>query len=185
MTTVTNAIDKFQEKHPKNDVVSIVEKSTSNETASTWLANLNKDTIPPHLPAIKSIEDRPTSRVSHPIQLHTDETIHLGWTLFKSIDRPDLGLKEEKPRMINVKHIAQTYVVGIPEEYADAKSKSKKNTKFKSCSIHMIFSKAIANKIYQGGSILYRLSKSRIMKEMGEFVSQVFHIPLINDATVN
>jgi hypothetical protein len=28
--------------------------------------------------------------------------------------------------MINVKHTAQTYVVGIPEEYADAKSKSKK-----------------------------------------------------------
>ncbi len=50
----------------------------------------------------------------------------MGWTLFKSADRPDLGLKEEKPLMINVKHIAQTYVVGIPEEYADAKSKSKK-----------------------------------------------------------
>jgi len=49
----------------------------------------------------------------------------------------------------------------------------------------MIFSKAIANKIYQGRSILYRSSKSRIMKEMGEFVSQVFHIPLINDTTVN
>jgi len=49
----------------------------------------------------------------------------LGWTLFKDANRPDLGLKEEKPLMINVKHTAHTYVVGIPEEYADAKSKSK------------------------------------------------------------
>jgi hypothetical protein len=49
----------------------------------------------------------------------------LGWTLFKDANRPDLGLNESKPLMINVKHTAHTYVVGIPEEYADAKSKSK------------------------------------------------------------
>jgi hypothetical protein len=33
--------------------------------------------------------------------------------------------------MINVKHIAQTDVIGIPEEYADAKSKSKKKMNLK------------------------------------------------------
>jgi hypothetical protein len=57
--------------------------------------------------------------------VHPEEDIYLGWTIFKGADRPDLGLKEEKPLMINVKHLAQTYVVGIPEDYADAKSKSK------------------------------------------------------------
>lgn len=43
----------------------------------------------------------------------------------------------------------------------------------------------IAKKIYQGESIVYRSSKSRIMKEMGEFVSQLFRLPIIDDATVN
>jgi hypothetical protein len=117
--------------------------------------------------------------------IRPEEDIYLGWTLFKGADRPDLGLKEEKPLMINVKHLAQTYVVGIPEEYADTKSKSKSIINLKMIKIHSIFFQVIANKIYQGGSILYRSSKSRIIKEMGEFVSQLFHIPIINDATVN
>jgi hypothetical protein len=78
------------------------------------------------LPAIKSIDKKPTTREPSSTLPQADEDVYLGWTLFKAADRPDLGLKEEKPLMINVKHTAQTYVVGIPEEYADAKSKSKK-----------------------------------------------------------
>lgn len=45
--------------------------------------------------------------------------------------------------------------------------------------------KVIAQKIYQGEPVVYRSSKSRIIKEMGEFVSQVFRLPIIDDATVN
>jgi hypothetical protein len=129
MTTVTHAIDQFQEKLPKNDttfIPSVVEKPLRHETTAAWLSNLNKETTSFRLPAIKSIEDRFTLHQSTPIQNHPDEDIYLGWTLFKSADRPELGLKEEKPQVINVKHIAQTYVVGIPEEYADEKSRSKK-----------------------------------------------------------
>jgi hypothetical protein len=51
--------------------------------------------------------------------------------------------------------------------------------------IHFILFKAIANRIYQGGSVVHRSPKSQIIKEIGEFVSQLFHIPMINDATVN
>jgi hypothetical protein len=98
------------------------ELSPNDQKASTWLSNLDKDTksrptISPHLPALKPADDK--------VVIHADEDLYLGWTLFKSADRQELGLKEENPRMINVKHIAQTYVVGIPEEYADAKSKGK------------------------------------------------------------
>jgi hypothetical protein len=45
--------------------------------------------------------------------------------------------------------------------------------------------KAIANKMYRGEPIAQRSPKSRLLKEMGEFVSQLFRIPIINDATVN
>lgn len=121
MTTVINAIDKFQEKLPKTSISSIIDKPTSNETIATWLTQFDKQITPPVLPAIKSINDQPIKRESY-----INEDRHLGWTLFKGADRPDLGLKDEKPRMINVKHQAQTYVVGIPEEYADERSKSKK-----------------------------------------------------------
>ena len=47
-----------------------------------------------------------------------------------------------------------------------------------------ILLKAIANKIYRGENIHYRLPKSRIIKQMTEVVSQLFHLPTINDATV-
>ncbi|CAF3800448.1 unnamed protein product, partial [Adineta steineri] len=152
LTTVTNAIDKFQEKAFKNN-----EKSPNNHTTLTWLSNLNKDTTTPYLPSIKS---QPNA-----IHNQTREDVYLGWTLFKDAIHSDVGLTEEKPVMINVKHIAQTYVVGIPEEYADTKSK------------------IIANKIYQGESIIPQLPKSRILKQMSEFISQIFHMPIINDAT--
>ncbi|CAF3690242.1 unnamed protein product [Rotaria sordida] len=160
MTTVTNAIDKFQMKFSRN-----VDKPSYHQTTATWLSNLYKDTTFSYPPTIEPIDNKLINRELSSPQIHTDDDLYLGWTLFKSIDRPDLGLKEEKPRMINVKHIAQTYVVGIPEEYADTKTK------------------AIANKIYQEKSILPRSPKSRIIKEMTEFVSQLFHMPIINDAT--
>lgn len=95
------------------------------ETAATWLSNLNKDTV------LSIIDKQPTTHESYPTQSHPDENIYLGWKLFKGADRPDLGLKDEKPRLINVKHIAQTYVVGIPEEYADDRSKSKRIIKIR------------------------------------------------------
>ncbi|CAF0769866.1 unnamed protein product [Adineta steineri] len=152
LTTVTNAIDKFQEKTVKNN-----EKSPDVHTTLTWLSNLNKDTTTPYLPSIKS---QPNA-----IHNQTKEDVYLGWTLFKDAIHSDVGLTEEKPAMINVKHIAQTYVVGIPEEYADTKSK------------------IIANKIYRGESIIPQLPKSRILKQISEFISQIFHMPIINDAT--
>ncbi|CAF4805570.1 unnamed protein product [Rotaria sp. Silwood1] len=161
MTTVTNAIDKFQVKILPN----VVDKPSDRQTVSTWLSSLNQDTTFSYLPTIKPIDNKLINREISSPQIHIDDDLYLGWTLFKSIDRPDLGLKEEKPRIINVKHLAQTFVVGIPEEYTDNKTK------------------AIANKIYQGKSILPRLPKSRIIKEMTEFVSQLFHMPIINDAT--
>jgi hypothetical protein len=39
--------------------------------------------------------------------------------------------------------------------------------------------------MYRGEPIAQRSPKSRLLKEMGEFVSQLFRIPIINDATVN
>ncbi len=51
--------------------------------------------------------------------------------------------------------------------------------------IHFILFTAIANQIYQGGSVVHRSPKSQIIQEMSEFVSQLFHVPMINDATVN
>ena len=104
----------------------IVEKPISNQTNTGWFSNLNKDITTTHLPAIKSMDDKLSNKKSHRTPSPTDEELYLGWTLFKGAERSDLGLKVEKPVMINVKHIAQTYVVGIPEEYADKKSKSKK-----------------------------------------------------------
>lgn len=97
----------------------------SNASTLSWLSNL--DRYPPslHLPAIKSIEDRIPLREVSTMETHPEEDTYLGWMLFKSADRPDLGLKEERPRTVNVKHRARTYVVGIPEEYADEKSRSK------------------------------------------------------------
>ncbi|CAF4291265.1 unnamed protein product, partial [Rotaria sp. Silwood2] len=176
MTTVTNAIDKFQMKISRNDAPAVstiflndfsskVDKPSSRQTTSTWLSNLKKDTTLSYLPTIKPIDNKSINRELSSPEIRTADDLYLGWTLFKSIDRPDVGLKEEKPRMINVKHIAQTFVVGIPEEYADTKTK------------------VIANKIYQGKPILPRLPKSRIIKEMTEFVSQLFHMPIISDAT--
>ena len=43
----------------------------------------------------------------------------------------------------------------------------------------------MANKIYRGESIFDQLSTSQLVKRMREFVSQLFHIPIINDATVD
>ncbi|CAF4227340.1 unnamed protein product, partial [Rotaria magnacalcarata] len=40
-----------------------------------------------------------------------------------------------------------------------------------------------ANKIYQGKSIRPRLPKTRIIQETTDFVSQLFHLPIISDAT--
>ncbi|CAF4678565.1 unnamed protein product [Rotaria sp. Silwood2] len=135
-----------------NDFSSKVDKPSSRQTTSTWLSNLKKDTTLSYLPTIKPIDNKSINRELSSPEIRTADDLYLGWTLFKSIDRPDVGLKEEKPRMINVKHIAQTFVVGIPEEYADTKTK------------------VIANKIYQGKPILPRLPKSRILKEMTECV---------------
>lgn len=92
---------------------------------STWFSDLNKDTTVSYLPSTSFLNE-PIKRESNATTMSTDDDdLYLGWTLFKSIDRPELGLKEEKPRIIHVKHLAQTYVVGIPEEYADEKTKSK------------------------------------------------------------
>ncbi|CAF2090381.1 unnamed protein product [Rotaria magnacalcarata] len=152
MATVTNAITKFQDRLHKH-----VDQPSSRQTATTWLSNLNKETTVSYSPTIESIEKKPTNQKSQSIIISNDDDLYLGWKLFKSIDRPELGLKDEKPRMINVKHIAQTYVVGIPEEYADTKTKSK--------------------------SIRPRLPKTRIIQETTDFVSQLFHLPIISDAT--
>ncbi|CAF4245895.1 unnamed protein product [Rotaria sordida] len=118
-----------------------------------WLSNLYKNTTFSYLPTIKSIDNKSINRELSSSKIHTDDDLCLGWILFKSIDRPDLDLKEEKPRMINVKHIAETYVVGI------------------------------ADKIYQGKPILPHSPKSQIIKEMTEFDSQLFHMPIISNAT--
>ncbi|CAM4915049.1 unnamed protein product [Rotaria socialis] len=152
MATVTDAITAFQDKLHKH-----VDRPSSRQTATAWLSNLNKETKVSYLPAIESIEKKTTNQKPQSSTISNDDDLYLGWKLFKSIDRPELGLKEEKPRMINVKHIAQTYVVGIPEEYADTKTKSK--------------------------SIRPRLPKTRIIQETTEFVSQLFHLPIISDAT--
>ena len=102
-----------------------MKRTVSNETTLSWLSNL--DRYPPslHLPAIKSIEGRMPIRQVPSMETHPEEDTYLGWMLFKGADRADLGLKEERPRTVNVKHLARTYVVGIPEEYADEKSRSK------------------------------------------------------------
>jgi hypothetical protein len=78
---------------------------------------------------MKPKDVRPISVQLHSLAAHTEEDRYLGWTLFKDATHPELGLHEERPLMINVKHRAQTYVVGIPEEYVDAKSKSKMGLK--------------------------------------------------------
>ena len=133
--TMINTILEFQEKLPKRSVVlsiilnfcfsSIVEKSFSQRMTPMWLSNLDNDTTISYLPIIKSAENETFSRVLNRTQIRPNEDIYLGWSLFKSIDHPDLGLREERPIIINVKHIAQTYVIGIPEEYTDLKSKGR------------------------------------------------------------
>ncbi|UJR22823.1 hypothetical protein I4U23_025853 [Adineta vaga] len=161
-STIVNTIDNFQKKSPGKN---IAERSSSNQTTLAWLSNLTNDLASQQLPAIKSNDNKSKISQQHSLLPRTDDDLYLGWTLFKSASYPDLGLREEKPLMINVKHRAQTYVVGIPEEYADEKSKT------------------MANKIYRGESIFDQLSTSQLVKRMREFVSQLFHIPIINDAT--
>ena len=105
--------------------IDIAERSSSNQTTLAWLSNLTNDLASQQLPAIKSNDNKSKISQQHSLLPRTDDDLYLGWTLFKSASYPDLGLREEKPLMINVKHRARTYVVGIPEEYADEKSKSK------------------------------------------------------------
>lgn len=82
---------------------------------SNWVSDLRRTSLP-RLPPIQE------SAVMHP-----REDLYLGWTLFKGAERQELGLREVKPRMVQVKHRAKTFVVGIPEEYADARSRSKES----------------------------------------------------------
>ena len=108
ITSVNNLIEQFLAEVDKP----FVKKPSSSSLP--WLFKRNEP-----------IDDRPSiPNVRRSIETHSKEDIFLGWSLFKSIDRPELGFKQEKPRMVKVKHIAQTYVVGIPVEYADSRSKS-------------------------------------------------------------
>ncbi|CAF0888177.1 unnamed protein product [Adineta ricciae] len=160
ISTITDAINKFRERSAKKD-----EKFINNQTTLAWLSDLTNELASLQQPVMKSNDNKLSIAQQRTVHSHTDEDLYLGWTLFKSASYPELGLREERPLMINVKHKAQTYVVGIPEQYADDQSQ------------------IIANRIYRGESIFDRLPTPRIIKTMGEFVSQLFHIPIINDAT--
>ncbi|CAF1222036.1 unnamed protein product [Adineta ricciae] len=160
LLTITDAINKFRERSPKKD-----EKFINNQTTLAWLSDLTNELASLQQPLMKSNDSKLNIVQQRTVHSHTDEDLYLGWTLFKSASYPELGLREERPLMINVKHKAQTYVVGIPEEYADEQAQ------------------IIANRIYRGESIFDRLPTPRIIKTMGEFVTQLFHIPIINDAT--
>ena len=107
---LTEAIEQFREKSTTREIV------TDDGKTSRWFSELRKT-----LPDERPLRTRETPAI--PLQ----EDLYLGWTLFKGADRAELGLREEAPRMIQVKHRAQTFVVGIPEEYADARSRSKEN----------------------------------------------------------
>lgn len=70
------------------------------------------------------VQEKDVLRVPESPVLRSKPDVYLGWTLFKGADDQQTGLRTEKGRLVRVKHQAETYVIGIPEDYADAKSKS-------------------------------------------------------------
>ena len=140
LSTITDAINTFRERSPKKGThvhylsvlnlqltffVGVDEKFINNQTTLAWLSDLTSELASLQQPVMKSNDNKLSIVQQRTVHFHTDEDLYLGWTLFKSASYPELGLREERPLMINVKHKAQTYVVGIPEEYADEQSQSK------------------------------------------------------------
>lgn len=122
----------------------------------------------------------PKSRVIRP-----KDDVLLGWTLFKGNDDQSTVLRLEKPRRIQVKHFAKMCVVGIPEEYADKKSKCKRRIKtIKLKSFDDFVFQVLAHRIYRGDILRPQISKFRRPRTLQEYISETFHLPLISDATV-
>ena len=126
MSIVNDAIEKLTKQAPikigsNRSSITLL----SEETGLSRVSNVEKYPPALNLPAIKSIDDRISVRELPATEVQPEEDVYLGWMLFKGAQRPDLGLKEETPKMVKVRHLARTYVVGIPEEYADEKSRSK------------------------------------------------------------
>ena len=110
-STITNAMNILR---PRESTLPSTERSVKRSP----VVRMSSHWLPTRLPAIKPPDT--TERIQPPQS--SDGDLYLGWTSFKWADRQDLGLREETPRLINVKHTALTYVVGIPEDYADDKS---------------------------------------------------------------
>jgi hypothetical protein len=163
-------------------VLSIVESATDEPKRVNPVAKSN-DNDSFRLSTITSLDNDVTRRTPlNSTRMKTNNDLYLGWTLFKGANRHELGLREEMPRIIQVKHQANTYVIGIPEQYANDRSKGKTNNR---TIVFIVVSLDTALRLYRGETVRSPLSTTRPITNMIDHVCQCIRLPTLTDATVH